>query len=145
MTFSASAPQLPSYWKDWVSAALLEFAGTPTAPPTATKSAYKPVRVECAGGPSDTPPPPSVDYHSIQEFIRDFLRYERIYTATDLDNWCGRHGAKKWGNGFRRAPLYAHTKEKCPIHYAAIKHPESTIRATYEMYLTGFKIKSKSL
>ena len=56
MTFSASAPQLPSYWKDWVSAALLEFSGTPTAPPTATKSAYKPVRVECAGGPSDTPP-----------------------------------------------------------------------------------------
>ena len=54
MTFSASAPQLPSYWKDWVSAALQEFAGTPDT--AATKSAYKPVRVECAGGPSDTPP-----------------------------------------------------------------------------------------
>ena len=98
--------------------------------------------------PTPPPPPPTPDTAgtpTIEDFIPNFLRAEKIYTREDLDSWCKDMGAKTWGKGFRRDPLYAHTQEKCPIHYSAIKHPKSTIRANYEMYLSGFKIKSKSL
>jgi len=94
---------------------------------------------------SPEPPPIRVDSEKIQEFIPRFLLSEKIFTRKSLDEWCDKEGAKKWGDGYRRNPLYIIANKTCPSEYARLIHPNSTIRATYELYLEGFKIKSKNL
>jgi len=82
---------------------------------------------------------------TIQEFIPKFLHSQNIFTRDSLDKWCEMNGAKTWGDGFCRAPLYSLAEKKSPTQYAKLKHPDADVRATYEMYLEGYKIKSKDL
>ena len=81
---------------------------------------------------------------TIQEFIPKFLRDKNIFTRDSLNEWCEMEGARAKGDDFLRYPLYS-LYEKTSPEYARQKNSHHIIRATYEMYLEGYKIKSKDL
>ena len=82
---------------------------------------------------------------TIQEFIPKFLRDKNILTRDSLNEWCEMKGARAKGDDFLRSPLYSLYEKTSPSEYARQNYPKHIIRATYEMYLEGYKIKSKDL
>ena len=67
---------------------------------------------------------------SIKDALEHLFKQYNIETKTELDLWCGKS----------RKKLYNYVKNMAPEHWNLIKTPESSVRAAYEVRLSGYKI-----
>jgi hypothetical protein len=67
---------------------------------------------------------------TVQATLKFIFDSENIRSKEDLDNWCGVTGRQK---------LYNYLAWKSPEWYRGTRTPNETIRATYQVMLTGYK------